>query len=197
MSHRFLSAVDAIPAPTRRIVKPVASSMLFAVLLWAAAAAGAVPIPGTPVPITLQTFVVMLAGLMLTPGQATGAVAMYLAAGAAGLPVFAGGMSTAALVSPTGGFLIGFMPGVLVTALLKGPRRTDSLAHTMLTALRYGMASLLGCVAVVYAFGITMQAVLTGMPVAAVAIASAGFIVGDLIKAAVASLTAAGLAHLR
>ena len=83
---------------------------LFAVLMWAASAAGAVPIPGTPVPITLQTFVVMLAALMLPWKQAGAAMLMYLAAGAVGLPVFAGGASTMALVGPSAGFLIGFLP---------------------------------------------------------------------------------------
>ena len=183
MSNR----IAAIARTTAAHAKPVALPVLFSVLMWASAAAGAVPIPGTPVPITLQTFVVMLAGLMLTPAQAAASVCLYLGAGAAGLPVFAGGMATASLVSPSGGFLIGFLPGVVVTALLKGA------AKGRLTALRYFAACLAGCVVVVYAFGITMQSVMTGVPFAAVALASAGFIIGDLVKAAVASLTAAAL----
>ena len=77
--------------------------MLFAVLMWLASAAGEISIPGTPVPITLQTFVMMQAGLMLSWRQAGSAVVLYLAAGAAGLPVFAGGASTAALFGPSAG----------------------------------------------------------------------------------------------
>ena len=99
-------------------------------------------------------------------------------------------MATASLVSPSGGFLIGFLPGVVVAALLKGA------AKGRLTALRYFAACLAGCVVVVYAFGITMQSVMTGMPFTAVALASAGFIVGDLVKAAVAALAAAGISRL-
>ena len=62
--------------------------------MWTASAAGAVPIPGhAGAQITLQTFVVMLAALMLPWKQAGAAMLMYLAAGAVGLPVFAGGAS--------------------------------------------------------------------------------------------------------
>lgn len=185
------TSVIAIIRTATAHVRPAALPLLFAALLWASAAAGAVPIPGTPVPITLQTLVVMMAGLMLTPRQAAACIVLYLTAGAAGLPVFAGGMSTAALISPTGGFLLGFLPGVVVTALLKGA------SQGRLSALRHFAACLIGCVVVVYAFGITMQSVLTGVPVAAIAIASTGFIIGDLIKAAVASLAAAGISRLR
>ncbi|PST48747.1 biotin biosynthesis protein BioY [Bifidobacterium callitrichos] len=172
---------------------------LFAVLMWVSAAAGQIPIPGTPVPITLQTFVVMLAGLMLTWRQAGAAVAAYLAAGAAGLPVFAGGASTMALVGPSAGFLLGFLPGVVVIALLrgKGPKGSTGKPASLLTALRYFAAAILGGVVVVYAFGILIQSTLTGLPIAAVAVASMGFIIGDIVKAFVASLAAAGLARLR
>ncbi|KAA8819201.1 biotin biosynthesis protein BioY [Bifidobacterium rousetti] len=169
---------------------------LFAVLMWVSAAAGQIPIPGTPVPITLQTFVVMLAGLMLTWRQAGAAVAAYLAAGAAGLPVFAGGASTMALVGPSAGFLLGFLPGVVVIALLRGKGGKGKSA-SILTALRYFAAAILGGVVVVYAFGVLIQSTLTGLPVAAVAVASMGFIIGDIVKAFVASLAAAGLARLR
>ena len=182
MSNR----IAAIARTTAAHAKPAALPVLFSVLMWASAAAGAVPIPGTPVPITLQTFVVMLAGLMLTPAQAAASVCLYLGAGAAGLPVFAGGMATASLVSPSGGFLLGFLPGVVVTALLKGAAK----------GRLYFAACLAGCVVVVYAFGITMQSVMTGVPFVAVALASAGFIIGDLVKAAVAALAAAGISRL-
>ena len=99
-SHTTASAA-ATTSLARRIVAASWKPVLFAVLMWLSAAAGEIPIPGTPVPITLQTFVVMLAGLMLPWRQAGAAVATYLAAGAVGLPVFAGGTSTLALVGPS------------------------------------------------------------------------------------------------
>ena len=181
---------------TRSIILAIAKPVLFAVLLAATTMAGEIPVPGTPVPITLQTFVVMLAGLMLTWRQAGAAVAAYLAAGAAGLPVFAGGASTMALVGPSAGFLLGFLPGVVVIALLRG-KGGKGESGSVLTALRYFAAAILGGVVVVYAFGILIQSTLTGLTIAAVAAASMGFIIGDIIKAFVASLAAAGLARLR
>ncbi|MCC2774421.1 biotin transporter BioY, partial [Phocaeicola vulgatus] len=68
-SHTTSSAA-ATASLGRRIVAASWKPALFAVLMWLSAAAGAIPIPGTPVPITLQTFVVMLAGLMLPWRQA-------------------------------------------------------------------------------------------------------------------------------
>ena len=191
-SHTTASAA-ATTSLARRIVAASWKPVLFAVLMWLSAAAGEIPIPGTPVPITLQTFVVMLAGLML-PWRQAGAA--YLAAGAVGLPVFAGGTSTLALVGPSAGFLFGFLPGVVAIALLRGKSDTSSFAAAARTAGRYLLAALVGGVVVVYAFGFVIQSALTGAPLAAVALASMGFVVGDAIKAVVASLAAAGLSKL-
>ena len=173
MRNAILTISSAAKTATSGKFGAVLKSTLFAVLLAAASMAGAVPIPGTPVPITLQTFVVMLAALMLPWKQAGAAVLMYLAAGAAGLPVFAGGASTMALVGPSAGFLFGFLPGVVVIALLRGKSDTSSFAAAARTAGRYLLAALV------------------------VAIAAMGFIVGDCIKAVVASLVASGLAKLQ
>lgn len=184
------NALNRLPGHTLgNLTKPV----LFAVLLWAAAAAGAVPIPGTPVPITLQTFVVMLAALMLPWQQAGAAVVIYLSAGAAGLPVFAGGGSTLSLVGPSAGFLFGFLPAAIVTSLLKGKPRTGSIAGVALTALRYLAAAFVGCVAIDYALGFAVQSAVTGVPVSTVAVVSMGFVGADMIKAMVASAVVAGL----
>lgn len=195
MSHQTSSAVVTSAAPTiaRRLLRSAGMSLLFALLLWAAAAAGRIPIPGTPVAITLQTFVLMLAALSLDWREAGSAVVLYLLAGAAGLPVFSGGMSTLALVGPSAGFLFGFLPGVIVTSLLKGKARDAGARSYWLTAARYFGASLVGCMVVVYAFGLSIQAMLTHVPLTAVAFASLGFIDGDLLKAVVASSVVSGL----
>ena len=86
--------------------------MVFAALFAALTAAVAwfkIPLPFTPVPITLQTLMVLLSGAML--GAYYGALSMiiYLAVGAIGLPVFAGGGSgVGALLGPTGGYLFSY-----------------------------------------------------------------------------------------
>ncbi|KFI91842.1 putative integral membrane [Bifidobacterium saguini DSM 23967] len=190
------TSVAATSSLVRRIIAASWKPVLFTVLLWLSAAAGEIPIPGTPVPITLQTFVVMLAGLMLTWRQAGSALALYIAAGAIGLPVFAGGASTMALVGPSAGFIFGFLPGVVAIALLRGKADTSSLAATALTAVRYLFAAIIGGVIVVYAFGFLVQSALTGVPMAAVAVASLGFVAGDIVKAAVAAVATTGLTKL-
>lgn len=70
----------------------------------------AIPVPVSPVPVTLATFILYLSAFLLTKKQAVGACVIYLAAGMAGLPVFAGfsgGFSV--LAGPTGGYLTGYL----------------------------------------------------------------------------------------
>lgn len=186
-------------AAIRSLSTPLLRSLLFAVLMAASTAVGAVPVPGTPVPVTMQTFVLMLAGLMLPAGEAVCATVMYLAAGALGLPVFAGGGSTASLVGPTAGFLLGFLPAVLViTAIAGGPDRSatrtgdTSSIGMVLRMLRRLLACVVGGIAVDYALGIIVQTILTGVALPAVASSSLVFVPGDLVKAVVATLIATG-----
>ena len=129
--------------------------------------------------------------------EAGAAVLMYLAAGAAGLPVFAGGASTMALVGPSAGFLIGFLPAAVVTSLLKGQARVDSPKHAALTAARYLLACAAGCIVLDYLLGFIVQSAITGVALPIVAVASMGFVIGDCIKAVAVSLVASGLAKLR
>lgn len=86
--------------------------MVFAALFAAFTAAVAwfkIPLPFTPVPITLQTLAVLLSGAMLGPYYGALSMIVYLALGALGLPVFAGGSSgIGALLGPTGGYLFSY-----------------------------------------------------------------------------------------
>lgn len=194
-SHTTASAA-ATTSLARRIVAASWKPVLFAVLMWLSAAAGEIPIPGTPVPITLQTFVVMLAGLMLPWRQAGAAVATYLAAGAVGLPVFAGGTSTLALVgrapaSSSASCRVWWSSPCCAASPTLRPSRPPRAPRAATCWPRWS-----GGVVVVYAFGFVIQSALTGAPLAAVALVSMGFVVGDAIKAVVASLAAAGLSKL-
>lgn len=108
------------------VLRAILPSITVTALLCGATAVGKIPVPGTPVPITLQTFVLMLAALTLDWQRAGAGVVMYLGLGAAGVPVFAGGGSTLALIGPSGGFLIGFLPSVIVAAVLAGGKRVPS-----------------------------------------------------------------------
>lgn len=73
-------------------------------------------IPLPPVPITLQTLFVLLAGYMGGPEVALMSVATYLLLGAIGLPVFSGGGGFALLFGPTGGYLLALLPAALVAS---------------------------------------------------------------------------------
>jgi biotin transport system substrate-specific component len=79
----------------------------------------AIPLPFSPVPITGQTFAVLLVGVLLGSRRGGLGVLLYLLEGAAGLPFFAGGTAgLARLAGPTGGYLVGFVVAAIVVGLL-------------------------------------------------------------------------------
>jgi len=111
------SPVEKLVGDARRIQ----AAALFVALITVGAYV-AIPLPGTPVPIVLQNAFVVLAGLVLAPGWALLTVAVYLLIGAIGLPVFAGATGGLAhFAGPTGGFLVGYLPAALVTAVIHSP----------------------------------------------------------------------------
>ncbi|MGO9412364.1 MAG: biotin transporter BioY, partial [Spirochaetia bacterium] len=79
-------------------------------LIIAVSAQVSIPLPFTPVPVTLQTFAVVLTGALLGSRRGAAAIVAYLAEGLAGLPVFSlGRAGFAHLLGPTGGYLVGFV----------------------------------------------------------------------------------------
>jgi biotin transport system substrate-specific component len=144
------------------------------------AAQAAIPVPWSPVPITGQTFAVTLSGAVLGMRRGFLAQALYLAEGALGLPVFAGGAAGAAvLLGPTAGYLVAFPIAAALTGAL-AERGWDRRFATMLAAM------LLGSVPI-FALGL---AVLSRF-VPAGGLFAAGlfpFLPGDLIKATLAAL---------
>jgi biotin transport system substrate-specific component len=126
--------------------------------LTAAGAVVAVPVnPLSPVPITLQTMFVLLAGLILGPKGGAAAMLLYLLAGAAGLPVFAGFKSgLAVLLGPTGGFILGFIPAAALAGLA-GRRPPRHLAAALgLLALATAATLALGVVQLSLALGMSL-----------------------------------------
>lgn len=145
----------------------------------------ALPIPGTPVPITLQPMLVVLAGLLLGPIDGAAAMVLYLAAGAAGLPVFApmGAPGLLRLLGPTGGYLLAY-PVAAAVAGRFGAGRPSYATRAIAAA-----AGIL----VLYAGGITQLAVITGSLERAAALGALPFVAIDAVKA----LGAAALAGIR
>jgi biotin transport system substrate-specific component len=118
--------------------------VLCASLLTALAARIAFPLPWTPVPVTGQTFAVLLSGAVLGARRGFLAQTLYLAEGVVGLPVFAGGaMGAAQLVGPTGGYLMAFPLAAALTGFL-AERGWDRRFVTTYAALLAGSAVIFG-----------------------------------------------------
>ncbi len=177
MRTQSLTLADAL-IPSRSLVREAA---LIGGAVWVTAAAAqiAVRLPFTPVPITGQTFAVLLCAAAL--GSRRGALAQlaYLGLGSAGLPIFAG-WTGGVPFGPTGGYLLGFVAAAYVVGLLV-ERGWDRRARTAWLAMLAGSA-------IIYAFGLPWLAVFTGGPTAKVLVLGLyPFIPGDLVKIALAS----------
>jgi biotin transport system substrate-specific component len=151
----------------------------FAVAL-AAASQIAIPLPNTPVPITLQPLVVVLAGLWLGPTAGAASMLLFLAAGAIGLPVFApmGAPGLARLLGPTGGYLLAypiaaFVAGWLAPASAGFGRRVAAAAAGMLA---------------IYVGGVAQLTLITGSLERAAVMGLVPFVALDACKAVVAAL---------
>ncbi len=136
------------------------------------AVGGWVSLPIPPVPVTLQTFFVLLAAVVMGR-YAVLPVFVYLLLGILNMPVFHNGLAgIGVLMGPTGGYLIGFIPAVLLAGLAYEQEniivRAAGIAAATLT---------------IYLFGITWMAYSTGMALAqAVLLGLVPFIAGDVLK---------------
>jgi biotin transport system substrate-specific component len=144
-----------------------------------------VRLPGSPVPVTLQTLGVFLIGAAF--GSRRGAITMltYLAEGAAVLPFFAGGAGGFAhLVGPTGGYLIGFVAAAFVIGWL-AERGLDRNPLTAFAAIAAGAALLFACGLAQLAFFVPRETLLS--------VGLYPFLPGSLLKMAAAALALSGL----
>lgn len=134
--------------PHLAAVRPLVLA-LQAMLFAALTAAGAqIEIPNSPVPFTLQTFFVLLAGAILGPRVGALSMLAYLGAGALGLPVFSSfGFGVARLLGPTGGYLLAFPVAAFAVGYLAGerpafPRLVLSMAAALLIVFTCGTLQL-------------------------------------------------------
>lgn len=183
------TAVQTLTTPSSR-----ARSLGFSVLatvgftaLTAVAAHIRIPLPYTPVPVTMQTFVVLLAGLSLGPGFGAASQLLYVLLGAAGLPLFAGSaIGLAYLTGPTAGFLAGFIAAAAAAGFIA--RRGRELWRNA--------AAIIAGLTIIYACGALYMAVAMGLGLAqALALGVVPFIAGDAVKGA-ALLAATGARRL-
>ncbi|MEV1242355.1 biotin transporter BioY [Nonomuraea sp. NPDC050022] len=166
----------------------IARISVFAALIAALGLPGTLNLFGNAVPITLQTFGVMLAGTILGSWRAALAVAVLLVLVAVGLPLLAGGRGgLGVFAGPSAGYLIGWLPGAAVTGWIveRGGHRPG--------IVRLVVACVVGGIGVIYLIGLPVQAAVTGVPLGRTALLSATlFLPGDLIKAVLAAIVTKG-----
>jgi biotin transport system substrate-specific component len=144
-----------------------------------------VEIPLWPVPLTLQTLGVLFTGAVLGSRRGALALLLYLTEGALGLPVFAGGASGVGyMLGPTGGYLVGFVVAAGVVGWL-AQRGWDRRLVWAAVAMVIGNV-------IIYVCGVAWLAVFLGDLWGALVKGMLLFVIGDLIKIAVAALTLPG-----
>lgn len=139
-----------------------------------------IPLAFSPVPITGQTFAVLMIGALLGARRGGLAVLAYLIQGAAGMPVFAFGGGLTLLLGPTGGYLIGFIGAAYITGRL-AEKGWDRRTGTTVLAMILGNA-------IIYAFGLFWLVCLMGLSAKVLTVGLYPFIMGDLLKIALAAM---------
>ncbi len=165
---------DVIPGGLARSIALVIGGTVFVALSTLVI----IPLPFTPVPLTLQTFAVLLTGAALGSKRGALSMGLYALVGMAGVPWFSGHQSGWSF--PTIGYVVGFIAAAYLVGLLAERGADRHLAKTV------GLMVLGN--AVIYAFGVSGLMLITGMPLAtAVAKGLVPFLIGDAIKIALAA----------
>jgi len=177
MRTHTLLADELIPQGLlRNILLAVAGSLA----LWISAK---VQVPFYPVPMTMQTFVVLVIGMAFGWRLGAATVLLYLAEGAAGLPVFAGtperGIGLAYMAGPTGGYLVGFVLAAATVGVL-AERGWDRRIPTTLAAMALGTA-------IIFACGVLWLGALVGWSEPVLALGVTPFLPGAAFKIALAA----------
>ena len=166
-----LRPVSRVPARIYDVCLVAGFSLIIAV-----SAQVSIPLPFTPVPVTLQTFAVVLTGALLGSRRGAAAIVAYLAEGLAGLPVFSlGRAGFAHLLGPTGGYLVGFVAAAWLVGFFVERR----LASTLFGALFVLIVGHL----VPYVTGVAWLSVSLGIQRALI-LGFMPFLVGDALKVA-------------
>lgn len=167
------------PRPRRSAATDIALIATFAALIAACALLPAIPIGGL-VPITLQTFGVMLAGAVLGARRGFLAVLLYLAVGAIGLPVFAqGAAGLAPFAGPTVGYLVAFPLAALMTGFIVERLPRKRIATSIPLIFLAGFASSLVFIHPLGALGLAWR---TDMTVGQAFLFDLAFLPGDILK---------------
>ena len=174
-----MEQVQPLVSSSRDLALRRTIAVILGTALVSLAAQVAVPIPGTPVPVTLQPLAVLIVGGLLGPALGASSLVLYLLLGAAGLPVFTpfGLPGVARLIGPTGGYLLAYP----LAAAIVGRLASDS------GWLRLSVAALSGLI-LIHLGGLAQLVLLTGSSAAALQLGTVPFLLSDLGKLAIAVL---------
>lgn len=169
---------------------PELRKMVFASLFAALTAAGAyvqIPIPFSPVPITLQVFFVLLAGCILKSKWGSLSMIVYTLLGIAGLPVFSGGSSgIGVLLGPTGGYIIGFILAAYIIGKLSEKTENSARPPLLVNALNMSAG-----IFIIYLCGVLQLTMMAKIGIgAALTLGVLPFLPGEILKTAVAAYIA-------
>ncbi len=190
-SHRATAVSSSAQLPNRSglLARPaIREASLVTAGVGILAASAWLSVPFYPVPLTMQTLAVLLVGGLLGPRLGVASVAAYLALGMTGAPIFHGGLGgPAVLAGPTGGYLLGFLPAAFLMGLVASRVRTAVRGRggswKNLAALAGGALS---AEAAIYIVGVPWLALYVGGLEQAVIAGAIPFLLGDVLKAAVA-----------
>jgi biotin transport system substrate-specific component len=178
---RPLTLADLVPLPRAAPAVRDVLLVLGGASLTALAAQLAFTLPWSPVPYTFQTAAVLLVGTALGTWRGTAAIALYVLAGALGLPVYAQG---AAGIGQLLGFTGGYLAGFILAALLVGRLAEMGWDRSVLRAA----ALMLGGTLLIYAVGVPVLAITIGMDLPTALYRGAGvFLPWDVTKVALAA----------
>lgn len=187
MNHQSASAPAAASAESRSFAaRDLAYIGIFAALIAALGVPSAINIGTSSVPITFQTLGVMLAGAILGPKRGTAAVAVFLGLAAAGLPILSGGRGGLVwfTTAPSAGYAWGFLLGAFIIGYgtIKLLPKYRLIPAFFVTAL--------GGIVAIYAVGIPVTVLNTGLPWWGAIVDATKFLPGDILKVAVTVVVA-------
>ncbi|GAA1807747.1 biotin transporter BioY [Nesterenkonia flava] len=183
---KLAQAASVRPTGTTTAVTAISQMAIFAALVAVLGQVAALPIG--PVPITLQTLGVMLAGAVLGPWRGAGSMLLLILLTAAGLPLMSQGSGgLGVFAGPTAGFILGWVPAAFIIGLVVQ-------FGWPLRWWRTAAGVLLGGIPVIYACGLPVMMYQLGLSLQEALVANAAFLPGDAAKALFAILVTQSLA---
>lgn len=180
-TQRHITLADTFWQSDNALLRNAALAFLGSIALWVSAK---IQLPFYPVPITMQTFVVLAIGMGFGMRLGAATVALYLAEGVVGLPVFAGtpekGIGLAYMMGPTGGYLLGFLLAAAAVGYL-AERGCDRGVFTTALAMLIGNA-------VIYIPGLLWLGAVVGWDKPVLEWGMTPFLFGDAAKVALAAI---------